>query len=402
VALAALLFPCGDASTQDANTVTRPTLDVSATGSRQSIERGERLQIDVIVDNASDAAVEDVRLRLMSQGFAAPAPIDVPTLPPYSSLVFSWNLQPRGAAAFGAHRLQVLANYAWRGEGKTFHSVASASVEVLVKRRFEDALGGFLGGAGAAALFFLLPIYPAFAAYHWGESLRKGEKLSLPDLTAGHRLPLAVVAILVVLLLQAFNTPFTIQSNDDLLQPDVFVKILALSLLIGSLKPAVHAAIDLREERTWGFTGKETMPDYVKKAMTGPRGKARFPTAEVKSNGDIWKGLLLAGTEKSREVVLGTPLQLNVEDAAVQPGVAQMLTNQGVVTQPESLVQLIQRNDALADGKKQVTIEPRERVRKVQGDEEIPAEALAQIVKNDGITLGPQQPIICLMPCEVS
>lgn len=335
--LAAILVLAAGAFAQEMNEVPGPpAVDVETILSRESLERGESTTLYIIVSNRSNVPLRNVRLSVMAEAFDIDEPSGFPDrLPAFGSVSQPLTISPRKNADFTQHALLVLVEYLWIDGEAEFMSVQTSSVTISVKRQFEDELGGLLGG-GAAVLYFLLPLYPAVAAYQLMEQRRRGEALKLPVFGPQYVIPAGIASVAANL---GVRFLFGLDYTEDLLDVGNFFAVVLFSVALGALIPATLAIRDWWYELRWSYNGQESEGEILRKALTGPRARQDFSWMRLTSEGASWAGILLE--EGDNRFVLGVRLQASASPEAVASIEREVLAQDGTVHDARRLVRMV-------------------------------------------------------------
>jgi hypothetical protein len=336
-ALAALVAPAVVFGQETNGILGPPAVNVKTIASRQSLERDESTLLFVIVSNESGVPLQNLRLSVLAEAFVVDEPSGPPaTLPAFGSISQSLTIRPTKNADFTQHAILVLAEYVWGDAEARFESVQSSTATVTVKRKFEDELGGLLGG-GAAALYFLLPLYPAVAAYQLIEQRRRGEELRIPAFGRQHVVPAAIASLAANLLVRFV---FGVDDTEDLLEVGNFFAVVGLSVALGALVPIVLTVRGWWREQRWGYSGQESVSEILRKALTGPQ-KPPYKWVTLTSGGESWEGMLLE--ERGDCFVLGAQLKASARPPATADSIKEsVLQEDGTVLNPRRLIRLVE------------------------------------------------------------
>jgi hypothetical protein len=260
-------------------------------------------------------------------------------------------IKARDTTKFASHKLMLSVDFKWSDAGRDFTSTQVTVVSIEVARRFEEEAKGFPGG-GAAFLYLLLPIIPAFLSYQTIERLRTGKGLQVPTFQSEYIVPAFFAAIIVSFLMLMIARTDT---GVDYSNPRIFVGVLAVSVLLGAVIPSFRWSWNLIEKSRWGFSDKDSMATYLEKALLGPRTSRQFKWVKGKLKGESWEGILLEQPNAAK--VLGACLQAslmpNSDSTAYQKTVEEIeltvLDREGKVKDPHRLVELAKAGNLALD-----------------------------------------------------
>jgi hypothetical protein len=215
-----------------------PKIAIQAILDRDELERNEDGVLFVVLRNESTVTLSNVDVSVSAEGFDVKDKPPAMTLPAFEGISVPLAIRAK-SAAFGQHTLLVSVSYAWSDAEGEYNSLETSTVSVKVKRKFEDELGGLLGG-GAAALYLLLPMYPAVAAYQLvDQRRRKGEGLKVPVIKTEYLVPAALVSVFVNLIVRfAFGVDYT----ENLLDFRNFFLVILLSAVVRRWRGRVNDA----------------------------------------------------------------------------------------------------------------------------------------------------------------
>ena len=305
-----------------------PKIEIEAILDRGDLERNEDGVLFVVVRNESTVTVSNVALSVSAEGFDVKGELPATTLPAFEGMSVPLTIRAQSAAS-GQHTALVSVSYSWTDAEEEYRSLKTSTVSVQVKRKFEDELGGLLGG-GAAALYLLLPMYPAVAAYQLVDQWRKREALKVPRISTEYLVPAALVSVLVNL---TVTSAFGVDYTENLLDVTNFFLVISLSAGVGG----ALAGIGVYQDWRWGYTGWESTKEYLRKALTGPRARRQFTFVTVKSGGESCQGILLEkGTDR---FVLGAELEVTA-DPDVEREVLNSVDKNGTVHSAKDLIKL--------------------------------------------------------------
>jgi hypothetical protein len=322
-----------------------PTVVLDAMPDRESVERQEPLEIFLIVNNRSDAALERLTFSLPNGAFQQVDETGFPSsIPAFGSRQQTITLCARRDAAFGQHRLPVVVEYTWRRDTTEVRSAQTVAVSVQVRRRFEEEAKGFPGGT-AAFLYLLLPVIPAFLSYETIEHLRKGEGLQVPTFRNEHiAFAFLLAVVLSFLMVIAAHRDINVTYSDPLL----FVAALGISAFVGAVVPSLRWLRDIWLNSRWAFRNGDTAVAYLRKALLGPRTpkEGDFSWVTGTAAGEIWQGVLLEQPNGTK--VLGARAQVSPTGPNLQKREATWtaLTGDvlegGKVKDPKRLLEMLQ------------------------------------------------------------
>jgi hypothetical protein len=318
-----------------------PTVDFQAIPDRDNAGPDDAINIAIFVANKSSKPISKLRIDFNDPAFTLTKAASLPdSLPAFRSFNGTVTIQPSGPNTFGARKVLMSLEYAWKASdtGPEFVSRQPATAGVTVARRFEEEAKGFPGGT-VAFLYLLLPIIPAILSYQFFDGRRKGEAWKFPTFGADLVVPAFLVAVVInlgILLLFQFDTSLG-YSN-----PLVFIIVVFVSGVAGALPPLIRWKREVNFREQWTFTDKETPASYLRKALLRPGTKRKFEFAEGKPE-TPWNGLLL--TQPDGSTVLGAVLQVfgrEHTDEQYQELITQVVSEQGVVFNAERLIQMLE------------------------------------------------------------
>jgi hypothetical protein len=299
-------------ATGQAPSTTAPGVTLEVMPDIDGLELGAKLALFVVVTNKSETPLNDVTVSVRSSAFQRIGPaVPVGVVPPFGTMHETITVEPMREAAFGPHKVPVLVEYAWSTTaGAARKSAQAVTVSLQIKRRFEEE-GKSLPGGTAAFLYLLLPVVPAFLAFDVVDRLRKGEALRIPTFGTEHVVPAFLLSLLLsVSVMTAAKLNVELAYTD----PRLFLLVLAASAVLGALIPGarwIHAAIT---RWRWAFRNGDSLEEYLRKALLGPRTPADFVWVEGAAGADTWQGLRLQ--QPAGALVLGARLQVNIANGA--------------------------------------------------------------------------------------
>jgi hypothetical protein len=322
----------------------QPTLDFQAISEKDNFKRGEAVKVLVFVLNKSKTELKDVKIRLINSGSISPAKPDEPlslspaltSVPPFGSGTATALLTVDKNAEFIQHKLLFALDYQWQDAGKKFSSSQSATLNVLVKREFEDEAKGLPGGT-AALLYLILPIIPAILAYEFLDSLRKKEGLKIPQFKPEYVVPSFLLAILLAfILLTAANLDYSVAYAN----PWTFVRVMFISTVLGLCIPAFRWARQKRRWKKYAFMPGDALDQYLIKVLSKYKNTSNLSWAKGTVNGKEWEGLELEQPDKTK--VLGARVQVSpVKDITVKDLEA-VVGRDGKIANREKLIEWVQ------------------------------------------------------------
>lgn len=315
-----------------------PEVSIQAILLRDSLEIEQSTQLNIIVTNKSNMVLRNVLFSIIPESFTGNITQEPNRdIPPFGSVQASVVIRPDESTGFGKQTLVVTVRYSW-GDETEFISNQAVTVDVTIKRKFEDELGGLLSG-GAALLYFVLPIYPAIAAYKIVEILRKGEDFKIPSVDLANVVPGAIASIAANLAIQPFI------GEGDLLDFHNFFSVIGGSLAVGALFPAVHLLWDKWQEHRWGYTGTESDVEMLRKTLTRPHlPKPDNSWVKVTIGTDSWEGFFLE--KRKNACVIGAILMASVEnqnDETFKKVQTTVLDEEGKVHDAKQLIKLVKQ-----------------------------------------------------------
>ena len=309
------------------------TVDLRVVPSRTSIERDEQVTLFVSILNKSSLAIEDLQVSTQSQAFSEVSPWNpgeatgaTDRLAAFQGTTGSVVIEPNSTASYADHAVLVVAKYRWNVAGTELGSEVVGSVNLRIRREFEDELGGVLGGIGAAALYLLLPIYPAFVAYEIADGLRRGEGFRLPTFKPQESLPAAIAAIGVSIVIRLL---YGSDVTDAFLNPYGFIPLLAISALFGLAIPTFRFLRSWHAENPWrrsnitlsGTADQQAYLDYLRLVLSPRNAPLEYQWVKVKHLGQDWGGLLLHRSPD--RVALGAQLNASFTEGELTAAQAQ-------------------------------------------------------------------------------
>jgi len=284
-----------------------PALDIQTILVKETIERGETTQVDIIITNTSNITLYNVSLSMTPRDFFQDYTQGLQDIPPFGNIHTSVVVKPGPTVSFMSYKLIAEIRYSWKSGGTEFISAKTTNTSIKVNRKYQDELGSLLTG-GAAALYFILPIYPAVAIFKILEQRRKDETVTLPALNIKDVIPGIIGAVLANMVVGVALNKF----QADILNLVTFLEVIGVSLIVGAIVPAAHWAYDEIQWKKWGFTEGDTGAEIVRKAFAGPFASKtnEHPWVILKPNDyESWEGLLLA--KRNNTYVLTSTLQVS-------------------------------------------------------------------------------------------
>jgi hypothetical protein len=279
---------CAGADTE----IKAPIVDIQVILVKETIERGDTTQLEIIISNTSNTTLYNVSLSTTPRDFFQEYSPAIPDIAPFGSAYKTVIVKPGNTTSFMLYKLIAEIQYSWKSRNGEFVSAKVGSISIKIKRKYEDEMGGLLTG-GAAALYFILPIYPAVAAFKLLEQKRKGEKLTAPVLGINNVIPGIIGAVLANLVVGVWLT----KMQADILNIGTFVEVVVFSLVAGAIIPLTLWSIDEIRWKKWGFFEHDKEADILRKAILGPFASKTNEYEWVtltKNNGESWTGLLLS------------------------------------------------------------------------------------------------------------
>ncbi|MBI2155349.1 MAG: hypothetical protein HY616_06045 [Candidatus Rokubacteria bacterium] len=288
-----------------------PTVALEVVPDRDAVERQQTVAVVVIVTNKSDASLTGVTVSVPSAAFKPAVAVTFPAdVSPFGTAHATITLQPEAQAAFGAHKVAVVAEYSWAGPAGARRSAQTATVSLQIKRRFEEEAKGLPGGT-AAFLYLLLPVVPAFLAFDVVDRLRKGETLRMPTFSTEHIVPAFLLSLLFSI---GFMTAASFNVELAYSDPGLFLRVLALSAALGAGVPCVRWLYAVVVRWRWAFTNDDTPAEYLRKALLGPRAPSDYVWIEGTVGSETWEGVRLRQPDDT--LVLGVRLQATAATGA--------------------------------------------------------------------------------------
>lgn len=326
---------------------TPPMLEFQAIPTRDNLERGQTVTINLVLTSKSNVAVSNPRLIITSDAF------DVVTLPhlgnslgPFAAVRGAVVLKARPDAAFTKHAIAAGVQYTWGQAPHEFKSEQSATVTLEVKRPFQDEAGGLPGGT-AALFLLLLPVIPAFLGYQLVESKRQFGKVKISAFSPEYVLVTFLIAILVNAI------AFLITGRHwwlDFSNPVTLIVVILGSLFAGAIIPGVRWYLDkgkAKEASQWEFNQNESVETYLRKALLSPYNRREFEWVMIPVGKEEWEGISLQ--QPNGEPVLGAQLTVGFEEEVSENAwrefLDQVLSKEGAVKDPERLLTMIVKGE---------------------------------------------------------
>ncbi len=312
-----------------------PEVHVQAIPERDTIHRGDKLTIVLVLNNASSLAVQDLQVSLVPESDQFRGTASTPrSLPAGSATDGGFTITALDKAEFGKHKLTLVARYAW-GEGVGRHTASQAlPIDFQVDRQFEEEAKALPGGS-SAMLYLILPIVTIFLSYSMLESLRARRGFEVPEFKAAYIAPAFLVAILlhVVMLAQIKRDESFIYAD-----PRRFANTLLICAGVGAVVPAARGILQLIQWWRTAFSTGDGLVDYLEKVLRDHKdGLVDWTT--LTAGAVAWNGVLLE--QPNHAVVLGARLQVSPNDRAKDlPTLKQAVSDGGTVLDSKKLIRL--------------------------------------------------------------
>lgn len=369
-----MLACCPAAVGAEAEAVSAPKVEIQVIAAQDDVERGQEVELLLLVRNRSAVLLENPRLALASAAFQLSQPPDLPAaIGPFAGFQRAAKAKALDGASFAKHRLPFTFEYSWELSGSDVHAVEAATLEIAVTRRFEEEAKIFPGGT-AALLYLLLPILPALLSFQVVNGLRQGKGLQAPELKTAHLVPAALLAIVLNILIL---TVARSSQGIDYANPLIFVGVLLASAFLGALFPALLWARAVWRGRKWNLSSADTPAAYLEKVLLGPGASTRFNWVKVQVGAQVWEGLRLR--QPSGAEFLGVQLQV-----IPTPGggmtfdrlTQELLSPDGTIQDSEKLVEMVKEGS--------LSLAPLQQVRKgSEGQKNVAIKLPAKFVERD-------------------
>jgi len=326
---------------------TPPTLEFQATPTRENLEPGQTVTINLVLTNKSNVPISRPRLIITSDAFEVVTMPDLGnSLGPFAAVRAAVVLKARPDAAFTKHAIATGVQYTWGPAPNEFKSEQSATVTLEVKRPFEDEAGGLPGGS-AALLMLLLPVISAFLGYHLVDNLRQFGTIKIPAFSAEHITTTFVIAIVVNAIgLLITGKRFWL----DYSNPVTLIIVVGVSFVTGAFIPTVRWVLDKRkakEASQWQFIPTESVETYLRKALLSPYKPRKFEWVVLQLGKEEWEGISLQ--QPNGEPVLGAQLTVGFDqdtsDDQWKDFLDQVLSKEGEVKDPARLLTMIEKGE---------------------------------------------------------
>jgi len=334
----------------------QPTLDFQVMSGKDTFNRGDKLTVLVFVLNKSKTELKGVKVRLINSGLISPANPNEPlslspalgSVPPFGSGTATALLTVDENAEFVQHKLLFALDYQWQSANKKFSSSQSATLNVLVKRHFEDEAKGLPGGT-AALLYLILPVIPAILAYEFLDSGRKKQGWKIPQFKPEYILPSFLLAvILAFFLLAAVKLDISVAYSN----PGIFVAVMVASALLGLCIPAVRWGVQQRRWKKQAFKSDDALDQYLIKVLSKYKNESNLPWATGTVNGKDWKGLELEQPDGTK--VLGASLQVSPTGSNTFEELKEVVGTDGTIKNREKLIQWVRDKSVTLDYKDKI------------------------------------------------
>lgn len=289
-----------------------PDVELQGILSREKIERDEDVTLNIFISNKSSVPIILSRITVLSEStaekindFVLPAEV-----PPFGTIQGKSILSNANNAKFGAHKIVVTADYFWPNNKVNLITTKTVTLPLELTRRFEEEAKGFPGGT-AAFLYLLLPVIPAFLSYQIVEQIRNKEKLKMPEFETKHIAPAFLLAIVVSFLMVLGSSSDADINYSD---PVVFITVLFVSLVAGAIFSVGKWLWYGYRMWRWGFSPNDLGPDYLRKALLGPRAPEEFKWVTGTVQGETWQGFQLR--QPNGALVLGAQVWISTRDQA--------------------------------------------------------------------------------------
>jgi hypothetical protein len=294
----------------------QPTLDFQVMSEKDNFKRGEAVTVLFFVLNKSKTDLKDVKIRLINSGSIAPPkpneplslPLALASVPPFGSETATASFKVDKNAEFIQHKLLFALDYQWQCANKKFSSSQSATLNVLVKREFEEEAKGLPGGT-AALLYLILPVIPAILVYELLDSRRRKQGWKIPQFKPEYILPSFLLAVILaaVLLIAAKLDVSVAYSN-----PVTFAILTAISALLGSLIPLARWVNQNLRWKKQAFTPDDTPDQYLIKVLSKYKNRNKLSWVKGTANDEDWEGLELEQPDTTK--VLGACVEVSPTD----------------------------------------------------------------------------------------